>query len=188
MHFGYLQDDWRVTPNLTFNLGLRYEFGTPQWENNNYLTNFDPATNTLLLASDGSLYDRTLVNPDTNNFAPRLGVACSLTPKTVIRSAYGTSYIHFNRLGGENLLSFNGPHVVPLAITQQPSQGAVRRRSGADDLLPDHAAGLPRRPECAGELQPPQWPRQLHPLGHAYRQRPELARDRSTRDPGQPAD
>ena len=37
---------------------------------------------------------------------------------------YGTSYIHFNRLGGENLLSFNGPHVVPIAITQQPSQGA----------------------------------------------------------------
>ena len=42
----------------------------------------------------------------------------------MIRSAFGTSYIHFNRLGGENLLSFNGPHVVPIAITQQPSQGA----------------------------------------------------------------
>ena len=40
-----------------------------------------------------------------------------------LRSAYGKSYIHFNRLGGENLLSFNGPHVVPIAITQQPSQG-----------------------------------------------------------------
>ena len=50
MHFGYVQDDWRVSPNLTFNLGLRYEFGTPQWENNNYLTNFDPATNTLIQA------------------------------------------------------------------------------------------------------------------------------------------
>jgi outer membrane receptor protein involved in Fe transport len=124
MHFAYLQDDWRVSPDLTFNLGLRYELGTPQWEDNNYLTNFDPATNTLLQASSGSVYDRTLVNTDTNNFAPRVGVAYSLTSKTVIRSAYGTSYIHFNRLGGENLLSFNGPHVVPLAITQQPSQGA----------------------------------------------------------------
>ncbi len=64
------------------------------------------------------------MHPDRNNFAPRVGVAYSLTPKTVIRSAFGTSYIHFNRLGGENLLSFNGPHVVPIAITQQPSQGA----------------------------------------------------------------
>ena len=124
MHFGYVQDDWRVTPDLTFNLGLRYEFGTPQWENGNNLTNFDPANNTLILAHDGSLYDRTLVEPDKNNFAPRVGVAYSLNGKTVLRSAFGTSYIHFNRLGGENLLSFNGPHVVPIAITQQPSQGA----------------------------------------------------------------
>ena len=74
-------------------------------------------------ASDGSISDRALVNPDRNNFAPRIGVAYSLNEKTVLRSAYGTSYVHFNRLGGENLLSFNGPHVVPIAITQQPSQG-----------------------------------------------------------------
>ena len=124
MHFGYVQDDWRARPNLTLNLGLRYEFGTPQWEADNFLTNFDPATNTLVQATSGSIADRALVNPDKNNFAPRLGVAYSLTPKTVVRSAYGVSYIHFNRLGGENLLSFNGPHVVPIAITQQPSQGA----------------------------------------------------------------
>ncbi len=123
MHFGYVQDDWQVAPNLTVNMGLRYEFGTPQWEGGNNLTNFDPATNTLLQANDGSIYDRALVNPDRNNFAPRVGVAYSLTPKTVLRSAYGMSYIHFNRLGGENLLSFNGPHVVPVTITQQPSQG-----------------------------------------------------------------
>jgi hypothetical protein len=123
MHFAYVQNDWRAASNLTVNVGLRYEFGTPQWEKNNKLTNFDPATKTLIQASDGSLYNRTLVNPDKNNFAPRIGVAYSLTPKTVIRSAFGTSYIHFNRLGGENLLSFNGPHVVPILVTQQPSQG-----------------------------------------------------------------
>jgi hypothetical protein len=123
MYFGYVQDDWRASSKLTVNLGVRYELGTPQWEEDNYLTNFDPSTNTLLQARDGSISDRSLVNPDRNNFAPRVGVAYSLTPKTVIRSAYGTSYVHFNRLGGENLLSFNGPHVVPIAITQQPSQG-----------------------------------------------------------------
>ncbi|HTV01066.1 MAG TPA: carboxypeptidase regulatory-like domain-containing protein [Luteitalea sp.] len=123
MHFGYLQDDWKVAPNLTVNLGVRYEFGTPQWEDDNLLTNFDPATNTLLQARDGSIYDRALVNPDKNNIAPRVGVAYSITPKTVVRSAYGMSYIHFNRLGGENLLSFNGPHVVPISIAQLPSQG-----------------------------------------------------------------
>jgi hypothetical protein len=123
MQFAYLQDDWRVSPRLTLNLGLRYEFATPQWDANNKLTNFDPATRTLLQATDGSIYDRALVNPDTNNFAPRLGMAYSIDDNTVLRSAYGMSYVLFNRLGGENLLPFNGPHVVPVSITQQPSQG-----------------------------------------------------------------
>ena len=123
MHFAYLQDDLKATNRLTLNLGLRYEFATPQWEKDNYLTNFDPATNSLIQAKDGSIYDRALVEPDRNNFAPRLGLAYALTDRMVLRSGYGMSYIHFNRLGGENLLSFNGPHVVGLSITQQPSQG-----------------------------------------------------------------
>jgi hypothetical protein len=123
MHFGYLQDDWRVSPTLTLNLGIRYEYATPQWEADNFLTNFDPATKTLLQATSGSVADRALVNPDRNNFGPRLGFAYSLNDKTVLRSAYGMSYIHFNRLGGENLLAFNGPHVVPITVAQQPSQG-----------------------------------------------------------------
>ena len=134
MHFAYLQDDFRATDRLTLNLGLRYEFATPQWEKDNCLANFDPDTNTLIQAKDGSIYERALVNPDRNNFAPRLGLAYSIDSKTVIRSGYGISYIHFNRLGGENLLSFNGPNVVALNITQQTSQGsaaATRRRRPA---------------------------------------------------------
>jgi hypothetical protein len=123
MHFAYVQDDFRMTERLTLNLGLRYEFATPQWERDNYLTNFDPATNTLIQATSGSIADRALVKPDRNNVAPRLGAAFKLTPRTVLRGGFGVSYVHFNRLGGENLLSFNGPHVVQVDITQQPSQG-----------------------------------------------------------------
>ena len=123
MHFGYLQDDWRASSRLTVNLGLRYEYATPQWDANNKLTNFDPASRTLLQAKDGSIYDRALVNPDKNNFGPRIGMAYSVDDKTVVRSAYGLGFVLFNRLGGENLLPFNGPHVVPVSITQQPSQG-----------------------------------------------------------------
>jgi hypothetical protein len=126
MHFGYVQDDFKLASNLTVNLGVRYEYGSPQWEDNNYLTNFDPSNpvpNQLLQAKDGSTYDRALVNPDRNNVAPRAGVAYSLNEKTVLRSAYGLSYIHFNRMGGENLLTFNGPHVVEVVISQTPTQG-----------------------------------------------------------------
>ena len=122
MHFTYLQDDIKVSRKLTVNAGLRYEYATPQYEKDNFLTNFDPATNSLIAAKNGSIYDRALVNPDRNNFAPRLGAAWTLDDKTVVRGGYGVSYIHFNRMGGENLLSFNGPHVVGLSINQTINQ------------------------------------------------------------------
>ena len=123
MHFAYLQDDFKLSQKLTLNLGVRYEFATPQWERDNLLANFDPTTATLVQAKSGSIYDRALVNPDRNNFAPRLGFAWNALDKTVVRGGYGVSYVHFNRLGGENLLSYNGPNIVGNSITQQPSQG-----------------------------------------------------------------
>jgi hypothetical protein len=122
MHFSYLQDDWKVSPKLTLNLGVRYEFGTPQWEAENRISNYDPNTNALIQAKGGSIYDRALVHPDRNNWAPRVGLAYQALSRTVIRSGYGISYVHFNRLGGENLLGYNGPHIVNLTINQVPTQ------------------------------------------------------------------
>jgi hypothetical protein len=63
------------------------------------------------------------VHPDPHNWAPRVGLAFQADPKTVIRSAYGISYVQFNRLGGENLLAYNGPNVVDAIIDQVPGQG-----------------------------------------------------------------
>jgi hypothetical protein len=121
MHFLYVQDDWKVSPKLVVNAGLRYEYGTPQWADKNILSNFDPISNKLIQAQDGDIYSRSLVHPDRNNFAPRLGIAYTLRPKTVIRSAYGISFIHFNRMGGENLLSYNLPGILNPSIDQAPS-------------------------------------------------------------------
>ncbi len=123
MSFGYLQADWKATPKLTLNLGVRYEFATPQYEAQNRLSNFDPATNTLVPASDGSVRNRTGIEPDRNNWAPRIGFAYNLTPKTIIRSGFAQSYIHFNRLGGENILAGNIPWVLRPSIAQLPAQG-----------------------------------------------------------------
>ena len=50
MQFYFVQDDYRVTPKLTLNLGLRYEFATPPREKNNQLANFDPETGTMVFA------------------------------------------------------------------------------------------------------------------------------------------
>jgi hypothetical protein len=118
MYFAYVQDDFKVSPDLTLNLGLRYEYATPHWEEENRLTNFDPDTRTMLQARDGSVEDRALVNPDRNNLAPRLGFAWSITPRTVARGAYGISYIHFHRAGGANILPINGPQVITAVISQ----------------------------------------------------------------------
>ncbi len=118
MHFLYLQDDWKVLPKLTLNLGLRYEFATPQWDAQNRLGNFDPAGPRLIFAKDGSLFDRALVDPDFNNFGPRVGGAYQLSSRTVVRGGFGVSYIHFNRMGGENILGFTGPFVIRVTQPQ----------------------------------------------------------------------
>jgi hypothetical protein len=63
MYFGYLQDDFKATSKLTLNLGIRYEFVTPQWERDNKLANFNPATDSLVFPTGASLYNKALVQP-----------------------------------------------------------------------------------------------------------------------------
>jgi hypothetical protein len=121
MHYMYLQDDVRLSSRLTINAGLRYELVTPQWESNNLLANFDPGTNSLIQASSGSLFNRALVHTPKLDFAPRIGLAYSADPKTVIRAGYGINYAQFNREGGENLLSYNLPAIVNTNVNQIPS-------------------------------------------------------------------
>ena len=113
---GYVQDDFSVSPKLTINAGLRYEVMTPQWERDNRLANFNPATTSLVQASGGSIFNKTQVHTDMKNFAPRLGFAYSVDPKTVLRAGYGLVYAQYNREGGENNLTYNGPDVVNASI------------------------------------------------------------------------
>ncbi|SEG53438.1 TonB-dependent Receptor Plug Domain [Bryocella elongata] len=113
---GYFQDDFAISPKLTVNAGLRYEIMTPQWERDNKLANFNPATSSIIQASSGSIYNRALVHVPTKNFAPRLGFSYAADPKTAIRAGYGLVYVQYNREGGENNLTYNGPNVVNAAI------------------------------------------------------------------------
>lgn len=120
----YFQDDWRVTPRLTVNMGLRWEYATPIWDRDNNWSNFDPTTNTIVRATSGSLYDRALVNPDYKDFGPRLGVAYSYTSKTVLRAGYGISYSFFNRVGSAEE-GINAPLALFGILTQSLSNGKV---------------------------------------------------------------
>jgi hypothetical protein len=130
-HFLYVQDDIRVSDRLTLNAGLRYEYATPMWEQDNLLTNYDPVSNTMQSGKDGSIYDRALVNPDRNNLAPRLGFAYSVGPTTVVRTGWGVSYVHFNRIGSANILAINGPQVIRAAVSQNNPTAATFRPTEA---------------------------------------------------------
>ena len=124
-NFMYFQDDMKLTPKLTVNAGLRYEIVTPQYERDNKLANFDPATKSLIQARQGGVFSRSRVNTPLNNFGPRLGFAYSANDKTVLRGGYGIVYSQWNRAGGENNLTYNGPNVVNASITQVAPTPAV---------------------------------------------------------------
>ncbi len=117
-HYGFIQDDIKVNQRLTLNLGVRYEFGSPYWEKNNRLSNYDPVSNSIILAQDGSIADRALVDPNYNNFGPRLGFAYSITDKTVLRGGYGRGFVFLNRLGSADVLGTNFPIVTRAAVAQ----------------------------------------------------------------------
>ncbi len=90
----WFNDEWRVTPNLTLNLGMRYEFDGPFSEKHNKLSNFDPSTGQLVLAGQNGVSHTAGVKPDLNNYAPRFGFAYSLPGhrSTVLRGGYGIFY------------------------------------------------------------------------------------------------
>jgi hypothetical protein len=121
MHFMYGQDDWRVNNRLTLNIGLRYELATPPFETNNELSNFNPGTSPtggLVVASNGSIFNRALIHRNDLNFAPRLGLSFSLDGKTVVRAGYGLGYQQFIRAAVVNELAQNAPYNVDNVITQ----------------------------------------------------------------------
>ncbi|MGA3317745.1 MAG: TonB-dependent receptor [Candidatus Korobacteraceae bacterium] len=97
----YAQDEWRFRSNLTFNIGLRYEYVSPFSEINNRMANLNIAPGLAAVAPvlpgqvgplTGTAYPITLVNPDRNNFAPRMGIAWKTFKETVVRAGYGINY------------------------------------------------------------------------------------------------
>ena len=98
----YAQDAWRATNRLTLNYGVRYDLFAPPYEVHNHWSNLNLTTGQLEVAGvDGN--GRRLVNFDTKNFAPRLGLAYTLTAdgKTVLRTGLGESFLIPQQGGGQ---------------------------------------------------------------------------------------
>ncbi len=90
----WFNDEWRVTPDLTLTLGVRWEYDGPFTEKYNRLSNFDPATGQLVIAGTGSVSPSANVRRDLNNYAPRFGFAYAIPGhhSTVLRGGYGVFY------------------------------------------------------------------------------------------------
>jgi hypothetical protein len=116
---GFVQDDWKVTPSLTLNLGVRYDLMKPPREKFGALAQFIPSIGKIVVAGTGTYtqaeFDsriaaagltaqvvkasdvglpETIVKPDINNVAPRFGFAWRMfgSSKTVLRGGYGIFY------------------------------------------------------------------------------------------------
>ncbi len=88
---GFVEDEWKVASRLSLFYGIRYEYQNPYYEAHNNSSNYDPKTNTILLAGKGG-NSSALVNADKNNFGPRVGFSFEMNPKTVLRGGYGVYY------------------------------------------------------------------------------------------------
>jgi hypothetical protein len=119
---GYVQDDWKVTPLLTVNLGLRYEYTTPFYAKGpNRNINFDPSTGKLVYPTNDTDY---LVNADHSNIGPRLGVAWQLVPnKLVLRAGYGLFFSGEDIFGSDINLPLNPPQLIPVTLQQTGTTG-----------------------------------------------------------------
>jgi hypothetical protein len=130
----FFQDDWKVTPRLTLNLGVRYELVSPWIDKHDILLNFDPTfdnnTGRFLVSSDKTLayldprisstlptvtaaqsglgIGRGLVRTDKNNFAPRVGFAWGIGDKSVVRGGYGVYFPTSAAQGIRDPISTNG--------------------------------------------------------------------------------
>jgi len=144
----YFQDDWKVTPKLTLNLGLRWDYFGPINETNGGQANFVqsgppngvptfiiPATGKdnrslstsfiTLLAQDGikleqtNQYGQGLVQMQKTNFAPRIGFAYQINPKTVVRGGFGLFYNAFENQGYGPNIGENYPFVFNFSYSPQ---------------------------------------------------------------------
>jgi len=103
----FINDSYRVTPRLTLNAGLRYEYNSPPVDADDRATIYDVVTHNLVPVGTNGV-PRSGFDADKNNFAPRVGFAWSFNESTVLRGGYGVYYDQ-SPLSPAEALYFNSP-------------------------------------------------------------------------------
>ena len=123
MASGFSEDDWKVTPKLTLNLGLRYDFVTPPWRAETALPTSIPPGPARCDSQKPAPSAIARHGPNTTNFGPRFGVSYAVNDKTVFAAV--------------------------MACTTRYSNDRQRRRTGAEPALPHQQdAGQQHRVRC----------------------------------------
>ncbi len=109
----FVQDNWKVTPKLSVQLGVRYDVFTPFTEAHNRISNFDfneaisgtsgNATDALKIANVNGVDGHAGIKTDYSNVAPRVGFSASILPHTVLRGGYGLSFFPGNYTSNADL-------------------------------------------------------------------------------------
>jgi hypothetical protein len=148
----FFQDDWKVSRKVTLNLGLRWDFETPQ-EERFFQQNrgFDPAATSPLqvpgqTVKGGLLFtskeNRFPYSSDRNNFQPRAGVAWQLDTKTVFRGGYGISYLPTFDTGFNNGFAVLSPMVTSVDGGLTPADRIANPYPNGYLAVPGSSQGL----------------------------------------------
>lgn len=142
----YFQDDWKVTPNITLNMGVRYDISFGPTEIHDRHSNFDPFVANpengylgQMVYNGAGSEPRSFVNLDKNNIGPRIGFAWNPggTGKTAIRAGYGLMYTiaEVGHIQGDNTNAFGFSVDTSFASSQPGITRAFLFSQGPDSLL-----------------------------------------------------
>ena len=139
LYAGYMQDDWRITPRVTLNLGFRYELQGVPTEANNLFGNWEPSVGFEQVGKNIS----SIYKGDHKNFSPRLGIAWDVTGKgtTIVRAGGSIVYsllsmsTFMSQQNTQNTVTL-GIGTVPTGATIITCDTACQKTTGAPTVTP----------------------------------------------------